>query len=99
VISVALKTPQEIRLGTCIYKTSLLHRSDDYIGFTPSCPPHILQQNCAHAPQSILKIFKNWKNCVISKMKLPPFSFQDIWPRKISYAVLPHTLTGVSHVA
>jgi len=25
--------------GIC--KTSLLHRSDDYIGFTPSCPPHI----------------------------------------------------------
>jgi len=34
VISVALKTPLEIRLGICIYKTSLLHRSDDYIGFT-----------------------------------------------------------------
>jgi len=22
-----------------LYKTSLLHRPDDYIGFTPSCPP------------------------------------------------------------
>jgi len=39
VISVALKTPLEIRLGNCIYKTSLLHRRDDYIGFTPSYPP------------------------------------------------------------
>ena len=39
VISVALKTPLEIRLGICIYKTSLLHRPDDHIGFTPSCPP------------------------------------------------------------
>jgi len=39
VIGVARKTPQQIRLGICIYKTSLLHRSDDYIGFTPSCPP------------------------------------------------------------
>ena len=48
VISVALKTPLEIRLGICIYKTSLLHRPDDYIGLTPSCPSHSLQQNCAH---------------------------------------------------
>jgi len=39
VISVALKTPLEIRLGICIYKTSLLHRPDDFIGFTPNCPP------------------------------------------------------------
>jgi len=48
-ISIALKTPLEIRLGICIYKTSLRHRPDDYVGFIPSCPPHILQQNCAHA--------------------------------------------------
>ena len=48
VISVALKTPLEIRLGICIYETSLLHQPDDYIGLTPSCPSHILQQNCAH---------------------------------------------------
>ena len=26
-------------LGICIYKTSLLHRPNDYIGFTSSCPP------------------------------------------------------------
>ena len=39
VISVALKTPPEIRLGICIYKTSLLHRSDNCIGLTTSCPP------------------------------------------------------------
>ena len=39
VISVALKTPLEIRLGICIYKTSLLHRPHDYIDFTPSWPP------------------------------------------------------------
>jgi len=49
VISVALKTPLEIWLGICIYKTSLLHRTHDYIGLTPRCPSHILQQNCAHA--------------------------------------------------
>ena len=48
-ISVALKIPLQKTLGICIYKTSLLHRPDDYIGFTPSCPPQILQQNCAHA--------------------------------------------------
>jgi len=39
VISIALKTPLEIKLGNCIYKTSLLHRPDRYIGVTPSCPP------------------------------------------------------------
>jgi len=38
VISVAFKTPLKTRLET-IYKTSLLHRPDEYIGFTPSCPP------------------------------------------------------------
>ena len=48
VISVVLKTPLETRLGICICKTLLLHRPGDYIGFTPSCSPHILQQNCAH---------------------------------------------------
>jgi len=39
VISVAFKTPVKARLGICIYKTSLLHWPDEYIGFTPSCPP------------------------------------------------------------
>jgi len=38
-ISVALKTPLEIRLGIFTYKMLLLHRPDDYIGFIPSCPP------------------------------------------------------------
>ena len=36
-ISVALKTPLEIILGICIYNN--VTRLDDYIGFTPSCPP------------------------------------------------------------
>jgi len=49
VICVALKTPLKTRLAICVYKTLLLHRVDDYIGFTSSCLPHILQQNCAHA--------------------------------------------------
>jgi len=35
-------------LKICIYKTLLLHRPDDFIEFTLYCPPHILQQNCAH---------------------------------------------------
>ena len=48
VINVALKTPLQKRLGICMYKTSLLHRPDDYIDFT-RCPPHISQQNCAQA--------------------------------------------------
>ena len=44
VISVALKTPLEIILGICIYKSSLLYRLNDYIGLTPSCPTHILHK-------------------------------------------------------
>jgi len=39
VSSVAFKT-LKTRLGNCIYKTSLLHRLDEHIRFTPSCPPH-----------------------------------------------------------
>jgi len=38
-ISAALKTPLEIRVEIRIYKTPLLHRPDDNVGFTPSCPP------------------------------------------------------------
>ena len=53
-ISVALKTPLEIWLGICIYKTSFQHRPDDYIGFIPSCSPHILQQNYAHGCAHLL---------------------------------------------
>ena len=45
VISVAFKTPLQIRLGICTYKTSLLHRPDDYIGFTPSCHPTFYNKN------------------------------------------------------
>jgi len=52
-ISVALKTTLEIRLEIRIYKTLFLHRSDDCIGFIPSCPPHILQQNCAHEVEAM----------------------------------------------
>ena len=39
VIGVALETPPVIRLGICMYKTSLLHWRDNYIGFMPSCSP------------------------------------------------------------
>jgi len=48
VISVAFKTPLKARLWICIDKTSHQHRPEEYIGFTPSCPPHILQQICTH---------------------------------------------------
>jgi len=34
-----------IKIGICIYKMSLLHRRGNYIGFTPTCLPHILQQS------------------------------------------------------
>jgi len=48
VISVAFKTPLKTRLGVCGNRPSLLHPPDGYIGFTPSCPSNILQQNFAH---------------------------------------------------
>ena len=35
-ISVALKTPLETKLGICIYKMSLLHRPDNYISVKPN---------------------------------------------------------------
>ena len=38
VINVAFKTPLETRRGICIYKPSLLHPPDDYIGFTQTVP-------------------------------------------------------------
>ena len=46
----------------CIYKTSLLHRPDKYNGFTSSCPPHILQQNCAHGDDYLTSAF--WRRAV-----------------------------------
>jgi len=39
----------------CMYKTSLLHRPNDCIGFTPSCPPTV-QQNCAHDHMDVNRI-------------------------------------------
>jgi len=39
VISVAFKTPLKTKLRTCIYKTVLLNRRDDYIDVAPSCSP------------------------------------------------------------
>ena len=63
-INVAFKTPVEIRLGICVYKTSLLHRPDDYIGFTPRCPLHILQQNCAHGADHKLAALSTTQICL-----------------------------------
>ena len=39
VISFALKTHLEIRLGICIYETSLLHWPDDYVVSHQVVPP------------------------------------------------------------
>ena len=39
-ISVALKTHLEIRLGICIYETSVQHRPDDYLISHQAVPPH-----------------------------------------------------------
>jgi len=58
VISVALKTPLEIRLGICIYETSLLHWPDDCIGFTPSCPPTFYNKIAPMCP--VNTYFKLW---------------------------------------
>jgi len=60
VISVALKTPLEITLGICIYKMSLLHRPDDYFGFTPSCPPAFYNKI---APINTVKNFRASSSC------------------------------------
>ena len=55
-ISVTLKTHLGIRLGICIYKTSLLHQPDDYIGFTSSCPPTFSMT--AHSDHYTNKLYK-----------------------------------------
>jgi len=39
VISIPLNITLKTRLWFCIYRTSLPHRPDDYIGFTSSCLP------------------------------------------------------------
>jgi len=57
-ISVDFKTFLKLKnkIGNLYYETLLVHQHDDYyIGFTPSCPPHILQQNWAHAEDLIIK--------------------------------------------
>ena len=59
VISLALKTPLKTRLGICIYKTLLLHRVDDHIGFTSSCPPTIYNKI---APMIVFRWVKNSDN-------------------------------------
>jgi len=48
-ISVALRTPLEIRLGICMYKTSLPASTPWLYWFHTKLSPHILQQNCTHA--------------------------------------------------
>jgi len=58
-ISVALKTPLEIRLWICIRKTSLLHRSDDYIGFTQSCPPTLYNKIAPMLTRNFLDYQRN----------------------------------------
>ena len=59
VVSVALKTPLEIRLWICVYKWSLLHRPDDYsILVSHQAAPHILQQNCAHG--GVSRVWEAW---------------------------------------
>jgi len=59
-INGALKTSLETRLGICIYKTSLLHPPDDYIGFTPNCPPHFTRKlrPWMHATQHFSQLAK-----------------------------------------
>ena len=63
VIGVALKTPLKTRLRICIYKTSLPHRPDDYIGFTSSCPPTFYNKI---APMPTAKTFLHQSESLIS---------------------------------
>jgi len=62
VIGVALKTPLKTRLGICIYKTSLPHRPDDYIGFASSCPPTFCNK--------IANMFSDIQGCELSHFVL-----------------------------
>ena len=79
VICVASKTPVKTRLGICIYKTSLSHRPDGYIGFTSSCPPHILQQNCAHAPlRTLFWSLYSWKIKLLPEWKARRFEAGEL---------------------
>jgi len=71
VISVAFKRPLKTRLGICIDKTWHQHRPDEYIGFTPSYPPHILQQNCAHV-NGYISLLMNCKNKYFLESKICP---------------------------
>jgi len=69
VVSVALKTPIEIRLGICIYKLSLLHRPwVQYIGFTPSAPPTFYNK-IAPMPQNVW--FSKRGNGILSGRAIP----------------------------
>ena len=78
--SFALKKPLEVRLGICIYKTLLLHRPDDYVGFTPSCPPHILQQNCAHD-----LVHLNLENLIVFEWVLCDWILSEIFCGIVTY--------------
>jgi len=49
VIRVALKALLKNKVGNLYLQNFTSASADDYVGFTSSCPPHILQQNCAHA--------------------------------------------------
>jgi len=53
---------------SCIYKTPLLHRPDDYIGFTPSCPPTLCNKIAPMAEVSLflrvsLLLTAEWTVC------------------------------------
>jgi len=56
-----------------MHKTSFLHRLDDYICFTPSCPPHILQQNCTHG-LNVWRIYASFSSESVNWPRQPDLS-------------------------
>ena len=51
------------RLGICIYKTSLLHWPEEYIGFTPSWPPTFCNKIVPMTEYDYMSNIQNHKVC------------------------------------
>jgi len=88
VIGVSVKIPLEIRLGICIYKTSLLHRPDDYIGFTPSCPPIFYNEIAPMDVERIKRFVNVHLHCIVSNIPSECANTQD---HQNCYAVKSHS--------
>jgi len=87
VISVAFKTPLKIRLGICINKTSHQHRPDEYVDFTPSCPPTFCNKI---APMVVGKHFL--RRVIFKTLLLPGAAY-------ITSIIALKTLTKTVHIS